>query len=343
MGKADFWSDIARSRRVTTRIKQIKRLVEPLEDLEKRVGASEEMLELAVGEGARDLFDDLAEEAAKVLEASDELELSLALSSRYDASNAYLTVQAGAGGTESCDWVGMLVRMYTRYAEREGLKVEMVDAQPNEEAGFRSVTLYVQGENAYGMLRSEVGTHRLVRISPFDANHRRHTSFAAVSVSPEVEEEEVVIEPKDLKIETKRASGAGGQYVNMTDSAVRVVHIPSGVVVNCQNERSQHQNREIAMRVLRSRLAALQDEERRRELEQLTGGKTDITWGTQIRSYVLQPYQMVKDLRTGLETGKVQDILDGNLEPFVRAYLRWQLSKPSATIGGEKKDEKEQG
>lgn len=339
MSSAEFWADTARSRQATARVRQLKGLIEPLVELELRLAAASEMLQLAEAEKANELFDDLAGEAAELARRADDLELSLALAGKYDASNAYLTIQAGTGGTEACDWTAMLARMYRRYAERRGSAVNLLDAQPHQEAGLRSATLHIAGDNAYGLLASEAGVHRLVRISPFDANHRRHTSFAAVSISPEVEDEEMAIDAKDLRVETHRASGAGGQHVNMTDSAVRIVHVPTGITVNCQNERSQHQNREIAMRVLRSRLAALKEEERRKELEALNGGKSDITWGAQIRSYVLQPYQLVKDLRTGHETAQVQEVLDGNLEPFIRAYLRWRLAGSHTTMKGPAGDE----
>ena len=250
------------------------------------------------------------------------MELRATLSGPNDRKSAFLRIHAGAGGTDSCDWAQMLLRMYLRYIERKGLKSEMVDVLPNEEAGIRSVTVRVDGDFAYGSLKSEIGVHRLVRISPFDANKRRHTSFSSVDVIPEAEEIEVEINDKDLRVDVFRSSAKGGQHVNVTDSAVRITHLPTGVVVSCQNERSQHQNRETAMKVLRARLLRLKELEREREMAKLYGEKGEIAWGNQIRSYTLQPFQLVKDHRTGLETGNVGAVLDGDIDAFVEAYLR---------------------
>lgn len=257
--------------------------------------------------------------------------IEILLSGPKDFNNAILTLHPGAGGTESADWAAMLTRMYVRWAETRGYKVETLDLQPGDEAGIKSVTLGIEGAYAYGYLRSECGVHRLVRISPFDANKRRHTSFAAVFLSPEIEDEtEVAIDDKDLRIDTYRASSAGGQNVNKTSSAVRITHLPTRTVVQCQNERSQLQNKATAMKVLRSRLYELQQAERDAVLSKLTGAgdKKDIAWGHQIRSYVMQPYQMVKDHRTGAETGNVPSVLDGNIDFFIEGYLRQGQQSP---------------
>jgi peptide chain release factor 2 len=260
---------------------------------------------------------------------ADELELSVKMGAPEDANNAWLSIHAGAGGTESQDWAEMLLRMYSRFAEARGWKAELIERQDGEEAGLKSATLHVVGDHAYGYLKSEMGVHRLVRISPFDAAQRRHTSFASVFVAPEVDEDiEIEIADKDLRVDTYRSSGAGGQHVNVTDSAVRLTHLPTGIVVTCQNERSQGRNREMAMRVLRARLYQRALDERRAEEEKRVGEKKSIEWGSQIRSYVLHPYRMVKDHRTGHESGDTDRVLDGGLTPFVEAYLR------SAAEGG---------
>jgi len=253
----------------------------------------------------------------------DELELAVKMGAPEDAKNAWLSIHAGAGGTESQDWAEMLLRMYMRFVEQRGWKAELIDRQDGEEAGLKSATLHVVGDHAYGYLKSEMGVHRLVRISPFDAAQRRHTSFASIYVSPEVDEDiQVDIAEKDLRVDTYRSSGAGGQHVNVTDSAVRITHLPTGIVVTCQNERSQGRNRDMAMRVLRARLYQRALDERRAEEEKLVGDKKSIEWGSQIRSYVLHPYRMVKDHRTGHETGDTDAVLDGELTPFIEAYLK---------------------
>jgi len=276
---------------------------------------------------------ELAEEGDEVLdelnEALDQFEQELQTAQLRtlffdpdDARNAILTIHPGAGGTESQDWAQMLFRMYLRYAERKGFKAEVVDYQPGEEAGLKSATIRIEGDYAYGLLSQESGVHRLVRISPFDANKRRHTSFAAVFVYPEIEDDvEVEINPDDLKIDTYRSSGKGGQHVNRTDSAVRITHLPTGIVVQCQNERSQHQNKAKAMRLLKARLYEIEKQKKQEKLDKLEDSKSDIAWGNQIRSYVLHPYKMIKDLRTRLETGDVDRILDGDLDDFIKASL----------------------
>ena len=254
---------------------------------------------------------------------SDELELSVKMGAPEDARNAWLSIHAGAGGTESQDWAEMLLRMYLRFAESRGWKAELIERQDGEEAGLKSATLHVVGDHAYGYLKSEMGVHRLVRISPFDAAQRRHTSFASVYVSPEIDETiEIAIADKDLRVDTYRSSGAGGQHVNVTDSAVRLTHLPTGIVVTCQNERSQGRNRDMAMRVLRARLYQKALDERKAEEARQVGEKKSIEWGSQIRSYVLHPYRMVKDHRTGHETGDTDKVLDGGLTPFIEAFLR---------------------
>lgn len=253
----------------------------------------------------------------------EKFELQSLLNGKFDANNAYLSLNAGAGGTESCDWAQMLFRMYTRYCEDNGFKVDVMDLQKGDEAGIKSVTFLVTGPYAYGYFKGERGVHRLVRISPFDSNKRRHTSFVALDVIAEVDDSiEVNIEEKDLRVDTYRASGAGGQHVNKTDSAIRIVHIPTGVVVQCQAERSQHANRDKAMKMLQAKLYELEQDKQRKEMQQFYGEKGEIAWGRQIRSYVFQPYTMVKDLRTGVETGNVQAVMDGDLQAFIEGNLK---------------------
>lgn len=257
-----------------------------------------------------------------------EAELQMLFFEEDDARNAILTIHPGAGGTESQDWTQMLLRMYLRYAERKGFKVEIIDSLPGEEAGLKSVTVRIEGDYAYGLLCQDSGVHRLVRISPFDANKRRHTSFAAVFVYPEVEEDiEIEINPEELRIDTYRSSGSGGQHVNVTDSAVRITHIPTGIVVQCQNERSQHKNKASAMKVLRARLYELEKKAKREKIEKLEDAKSDIAWGNQIRSYVLHPYRMIKDVRTKVEIGDVDRVLDGDIDEFIKSSLLLRKSE----------------
>lgn len=258
----------------------------------------------------------------------EKFELRTMLSEPHDHCSAYLSIYAGAGGTESCDWVSMLFRMYSRWVEKSGYALSLIDVLPGEEAGIKRITTLIKGDYVYGYLKSEIGVHRLVRISPFDANARRHTSFAAVDVLPEIEEEEEIeINENELRVDTYRASGAGGQHVNKTSSAVRLTHIPTGIVVQCQSERSQHQNRRMALSMLKAKMYQIKEKEREKELSAAYDEKGEIAWGHQIRSYVLQPYSLVKDLRTGKETGNTQAVLDGEIDEFMEAYLKWRLAK----------------
>jgi peptide chain release factor 2 len=288
---------------------------------------AEVYLELAVSEEKAPDRDAALGEARQQVDAverlCDDLEIRALLGGRLDSHNAFIGLHAGAGGTESCDWADMLLRMYARYCERHGFQVNVLDLQPGEEAGVKSAFVQVTGPFAYGYLKGERGVHRLVRISPFDSNKRRHTSFAACDVVAELDEDiEVEINEKDLRVDTYRSGGAGGQHVNKTDSAVRIVHLPTGIVVACQAERSQHSNRDKAMRMLRARIYEMEQDKQRKEMEQFYGEKGEIAWGRQIRSYVLQPYTMVKDHRTGVEVGHAAGVLDGALDPFIDAYLR---------------------
>lgn len=260
-----------------------------------------------------------------------ETELRMMLSGKHDKSNAILTIHPGAGGTESQDWASMLYRMYLRYSERNNLKATVLEYQDGDEAGLKSATIHLEGPYAYGYMKAETGVHRLVRISPFDSAKRRHTSFTSIFVTPEIEDDnEVIIDDKDLRIDTYRASGAGGQHINKTDSAIRITHLPTGIVVQCQNERSQHKNKSSAMKVLRSRIAVVQEEERKKEMQDAVDDKMDIGWGSQIRSYVLHPYRMVKDHRTNEETGNPDKVLDGDLKDFIRAFLLKKGSESSS-------------
>jgi peptide chain release factor 2 len=298
------------------------------------------MAELASEEGGASMHAELEHEIASILKDIASAEIAALLSGEQDASNAIVSIHPGAGGTEAQDWAEMLMRMYLRWAEKRGYKTEILDYQAGEEAGVKSVTFTVSGDYAYGKLKAESGVHRLVRISPFDANKRRHTSFASLFVYPEVEEGiDIVIDEKDLRIDTYRASSAGGQHVNKTDSAVRITHLPTGIVVQCQNERSQLKNKNVAMKVLRSRLYELRKKEQEEKLGKLVSEKKDIAWGSQIRSYVFQPYQMVKDHRTGVEVGNVTAVMDGDIDAFIDAYLISSSGEGTAPEGRIQKTE----
>ncbi len=306
----------------------LKNQVELVERLENQESDLTGLLEMAIGEGEEELLQEIFDGAASLTKEVDNLELSTMLNGEYDRFNTYLTIHPGAGGTESQDWAEMLLRMYLRWAERKGYKVEFLDYQPGDEAGVKSVTLQISGENAYGYLRSEKGVHRLVRISPFDASGRRHTSFTSVDIVPEIDDSiEVEIRTEDLKVDTYRSSGAGGQHVNKTESAIRITHIPTGIVVACQNERSQFQNRDRALQMLRAKLFEKYRQDQEAKLAQLKGEYTEIAWGSQIRSYVFCPYTMVKDHRTEAETGNVQAVMDGELDQFIEAYLKSEYNR----------------
>ena len=326
MSSQGFWDDQERAKQVVQRRKWLEETLTILDSIERSLKDVEDLSE--VSEEDPETLSLLEEELGRIEEELRALELKTYLSGEMDAKNAYLTIQAGAGGTEACDWAQMLMRMYTRWAERKGYEVEVVDITPDDVAGIKSVTLLIKGPYAYGYLKGEQGVHRLVRISPFDANARRHTSFAAVSVMPQIDESiKVDIRDEDLKIETFRASGAGGQYVNKTDTAVRITHIPTGIVVSCQQERSQFQNKRKALELLRAKLYQLEQEKLMEKKKQYEGEKTDIGWGHQIRSYVFHPYKMIKDLRTGYETGNVDAVMDGEIDPFIESYLRWHAGR----------------
>lgn len=325
--KPGFWDDQSAAKALIGKIKRHKAFLEPYGELEQIIEDVGLMLELAESESDAAQRDEALQDCARSLANAERtyarLEMQSLLSEELDENNAFLTLHAGAGGTESCDWADMLLRMYRRYCERHEFVLELMECSPGDEAGIKSATFLVSGPYAYGYLKAERGVHRLVRISPFDANKRRHTSFAALDVVAEVEDDiDVEIRDEDLRVDTYRSSGAGGQHVNVTDSAVRITHVPTGIVVACQAERSQHKNRSKAMHVLRARVYEWMRDQQRKELERFYGEKGEIAWGSQIRSYVLQPYTMVKDHRTETETSNVDAVLDGNLDEFVEAYLK---------------------
>jgi peptide chain release factor 2 len=323
----DFWNDQQAAQIVISEANVLKDQVNEFSDLFETFENLEVSYELVKEESDAELQADLEEELIKLTSRLNEFELQLLLSEEYDKHNAILELHPGAGGTESQDWGSMLLRMYTRWAEKKGFKVETLDYLPGDEAGIKSVTLAIRGHNAYGYLKAEKGVHRLVRISPFDASGRRHTSFVSCEVMPEFNDEiEIEIRTEDLKIDTYRASGAGGQHINTTDSAVRITHLPTGVVVTCQNERSQIKNREAAMKMLKAKLYQREIEQQEKELLEIRGEQKEIGWGSQIRSYVFHPYSMVKDHRTSAESGNVQGVMDGDLDPFIDAYLRSRIS-----------------
>ncbi len=326
--RANFWDNHEKAQEIMQEIDNRKSVVERWQALDKKFKYAEEMIELMEEEDDNQFIEELRGEIKNLKQGLDSLEIESMLSDPDDRLNAILTIHPGAGGTESQDWAQMLMRMYLRWIERRGFKSQILDLQSGEEAGIKSVTLEVTGKYAYGYLKAEVGVHRLVRISPFDANRRRHTSFASVFVYPEVDNEvEITVNPNDLRIDTYRASGAGGQHVNKTSSAVRITHIPTGIVVQCQSERSQYMNRENAMKILMSRLYQKKKEEEQQKLQELENSKKDIAWGSQIRSYVFHPYNMVKDHRTKVETSNIQDVMDGNVDAFIYNYLMSNLRR----------------
>ena len=330
MSNPGFWDNQEHAQGVVSRLSALKAIIDPVEEVSREVGDLAELFELA--ESDLDELGQLENDLATLTKRCEQIELTGLLSGPNDTKNCFFSIHAGAGGTESCDWVNMLLRMYTRYFERNKLGYSELDITPGEEAGIRSITLRVSGPFAYGKLTCEVGVHRLVRISPFDANKRRHTSFAAVDCLPEFEEDiDIEIKEDDLKIDFYRAGGAGGQHVNKTSSAVRILHKPTGIVVQCQNERSQHKNKAQAFKVLKARLYMLEQQKRDAEIAKQYGAKGEIAWGNHIRIYVLQPYQLVKDHRTDFETGKVDAVLNGEIEDFIEAFLRHRAKgKPNA-------------
>lgn len=321
MNAPDFWNDKEAAQNTVAALSACRNVVEPYRKLAGGLEDLTAALELA--ESEPDFLPECEAEARRLAEAMDKLEVVSFLSGKFDRNNFYLSIHAGAGGTESCDWASMLLRMYRRYVERRGWKDEVIDLQPGDEAGVKSVTIHVSGEFAYGYCKGESGVHRLVRISPFDSNARRHTSFCSVEVYPELDDDiDIEVAESDLRIDTYRSSGAGGQHVNTTDSAVRITHLPTGIVVCCQNERSQHKNRATAMKMLKAKLYEMEEAKRRAAADAARGNQMENGWGSQIRSYVLQPYQMVKDLRTEVETSDTGGVLDGDLDRFIEAYLK---------------------
>ena len=325
MASPGFWDDLERAQRVSAHAHQTEAKIQHYESLVSRADDVEVMMELAEEEDDDSMSEEIRGELESMRQDLDALKLTTLLNGEYDGCNALLSLHAGAGGTEAQDWTQMLYRMYVRYAERMGFKVKEIDLLDGDEAGVKSVTFEVDGDYAYGYLKAERGVHRLVRISPFDANARRHTSFSSLDVSPILEDDQdFEINMEDVRIDTYRAGGAGGQHVNRTDSAVRMTHIPTGIVAQCQNERSQVQNREVCLRILKSRLLELREREKEEQMADIKGEMKKIEWGSQIRSYVFQPYTMVKDHRTGYESGNVDDVMDGNLDGFITAYLKMQ-------------------
>ena len=322
MGAPDFWDDAEAAQALNQELADLKGGVDTYNALVAKTDDLMTLWEMGMEEKDEAVDADVKAEYESLKNELRSLELELLLSGEYDANNAYLELHAGAGGTEAQDWTQMLLRMYGRWAERHGFSVETLDMQPGDEAGVKSVMLFVKGHNAYGYLKSEKGVHRLVRISPFDSNARRHTSFSACDVMPEMEDaKEVEIDMDDVRVDTYRSSGAGGQHINKTSSAVRMTHMPTGIVVQCQNERSQIQNREVCLRMLRAKLFELEEKKKEEERAKLEGVQQKIEWGSQIRSYVFQPYTMVKDHRTGEETGNVQAVMDGEIDPFIESFL----------------------
>ena len=322
--KEDFWQDTKNSNKVLAKIKSIKNKVNEYKKIENEIQNLNELTELTNMEPDEEIAKDIIKSTKTLEKEVEKLEIATLLSGKYDANNAIVTIHPGAGGTESQDWAEMLYRMYTRWADKNGYKVTELDYLEGEEAGIKSVTFEIIGEYAYGYMKGEMGVHRLVRISPFDSGGRRHTSFASVEVLPEITDDiEIDINPDDLRIDTYRASGAGGQHINKTSSAVRITHIPTNIVVACQSERSQIQNRETAMRMLKSKLLDLKEKEHKEKIEDLKGEQREIAWGSQIRSYVFCPYTMVKDHRTNYEVGNVEAVMDGKIDDFMESYLKF--------------------
>jgi len=331
-----FWDDQQRARQTMALLSRLEEDVSRYDRIMTHIAELEEMNRLGLEENDSSFEHEITGGLSSLEKEIQEIETASLLQGEFDGRNAIVSLHPGAGGLESQDWAEMLLRMYLRWAEREGFQMDLNDIQPGEGAGIKSATFTVKGPNAYGLLSVEKGVHRLVRISPFDFSRRRHTSFVSLDVIPEIDEEiDIDIDPKDLRIDTYRSSGAGGQHVNVTDSAVRITHIPTGLVVQCQNERSQMSNKTIAMKILKSRLFELARREKVQEIEALRGERKDIGWGSQIRSYVFQPYQMVKDHRTDVETGNIQAVMDGDIDIFIEEALRWQKSQEGKNAPGE--------
>ncbi|UCG35836.1 MAG: peptide chain release factor 2 [Candidatus Omnitrophota bacterium] len=319
MSEPGFWQDQKKASEIVAQLKDLKSDVEEWDGLYQKLQALKELVALSDTSYEKDIM----QETADLDNSIESLRLKILFSGRFDDANAIVEINSGAGGTEACDWASMLFRMYFRWAEEKKFKLKVLNEVRGEEAGIKNITFFVEGRRAFGLLRSEKGVHRLVRISPFDASRRRHTSFASVDVLPEIKEDiDIEIKPEEIRVDTYRASGAGGQHVNVTDSAVRITHFPTGIVVSCQNERSQHQNKYSALRVLKAKLYEIKEEEKRKELEKISGTKRKIEWGSQIRSYVLHPYLLVKDHRTNTEVGNAKGVLDGKIDEFIYAYLK---------------------
>ncbi|MDE7357857.1 MAG: peptide chain release factor 2 [Lachnospiraceae bacterium] len=324
MQAPDFWDDPEKSNQKMRESKGLKDIVETMDGLTGQYNDILELIELGYEDNDPAIIPDIEEELVSFKETFENIRISTLLSGEYDRNNAILKLNAGAGGTESCDWCSMLYRMYTRWAERKGYSLEVIDYLDGDEAGIKSVTFQINGENAYGYLKSEKGVHRLVRISPFNAQGKRQTSFVSLDVMPDIEEDvDVEVKDEDIRIDTYRSSGAGGQHINKTSSAIRITHFPTGIVVTCQNERSQFQNKDKAMQMLKAKLYMLKQEENAEKLSDIRGDVKEIGWGNQIRSYVMQPYTMVKDHRTNEESGNVDAVMDGAIDPFINAYLKW--------------------
>ena len=325
MEAPDFWNDPEASQNKMKEVKSLKDDVATYAALSTQYDDIETMIEMGYEENDPELIPEIDQMMKEFVQTYEDIRMKTLLSGEYDRNNAIVSLHAGAGGTESCDWAAMLYRMYIRWADKKGFSVEVLDSLDGEEAGIKSITFQVNGENAYGYLKSEKGVHRLVRISPFNAAGKRQTSFVSCDVMPDIEEDvDVEIREEDIRIDTFRSSGAGGQHINKTSSAIRITHFPTGIVVQCQNERSQHMNKDKAMQMLKAKLYLLKQEENAAKAAGIRGEVTDIGWGNQIRSYVMQPYTMVKDHRTGVESGNVDAVMDGNIDPFINGYLKWQ-------------------
>lgn len=324
----DFWNDQENSGKILRQVKQLKDKIERYDALNSKLEDAITLCDLAIEEGDESMKDEIFAEAAAIEAQEEKMRIEVLLSGEYDHNNAIVSFHPGAGGTEAQDWAQMLYRMYTRWGESHGYNVKLVDWLDGDEAGIKSATIVIEGLNAYGYLKSENGVHRLVRVSPFDGSGRRHTSFASVEVLPEFEDDNSIeLNDEDLEITAHRSSGAGGQHINKTDSAIRIVHIPTGIVVGCQTERSQLQNKETALKMLKSKLMEIKEREKLERIEDIQGNKTNIEWGNQIRSYVFMPYTLAKDTRTGYEDGNIQSVMDGNLDGFINAYLKMNAAK----------------